>query len=135
MHYRQIISLLTIFISLVLLSCDKNYNKTAATITSDFAEEKARTDSVLKSIAGQTKIFTLNPSKKNTITSKKGIKFSIPANAFITKNGSKPKAKVQVTISEYHNPADILVSKIPMQYERWYGTNGISRYVFNYRTC
>lgn len=99
----------------LISACHKKRNDSATATTNHSAEQK-RADSIISSITGKTKTIKINPSKENTITSKKGIKFSIPANSFITKNGTKPKGPVHVTISEYHNPADILVSKIPMQY-------------------
>lgn len=79
--------------------------------------EKQREDSVLRSIQGHTKTVVINASKQNQLVSKKGIKVSIPENAFVTASGEKPAGKVHVKISEFHNPADILISGIPMQYK------------------
>ncbi|WP_026209827.1 hypothetical protein [Cytophaga aurantiaca] len=100
----------------IICSCNKKQDTSSTPLVHNAAEQ-TRADSILSSIGGQTKIVKINPSKENNIISKKGIQFSIPANAFVTKDGLKPKGNVQVTISEYHNPADILVSKIPMLYQ------------------
>ena len=116
MHFRHIISFVTIFISLILISCDKKRNNTSVE-KKDYSAEKERADSIIFSIIGKTKTILINPSKENNIISKKGIKFLIPANAFVTKSGMQPKGNIQITISEYHNPADILISRIPMQYQ------------------
>ena len=116
MHFRHIISFVTISISLILISCDKKRNNTSVE-KKDYSAEKKRTDSIISSITGKTKTILINPSKENNIISKKGIKFLIPANAFVTKSGTQPKGNVQITLSEYHNPADILISRIPMQYQ------------------
>jgi hypothetical protein len=116
MNLRNYLLLIFTCVGAIVCSCEKNktnaITKSSSNMYSDWLS-----DSVLASIEEKTKTVTINPVKENMITSKQGIKFSIPANAFVTKDGSKPKGKVQVTISEYHNPADILVSKIPMQYQ------------------
>lgn len=116
MIYRPFILLIVTVLTLSILSCDKNQNKKAPAILTDNSLEKAREDSVLNSIKSKTKTFVLDATKTNTLFSKKGIKISVPENAFITANGEKPKGKVTVKIDEYHNPADILISGIPMQY-------------------
>lgn len=100
----------------IISSCDKKINESSIA-KKDYSTEKKRADSIISSFTGNTKTISINPAKENKIVSKKGIEFLIPENAFVTKNGMAPKGKVQVTISEYHNPADILVSKIPMQYK------------------
>jgi hypothetical protein len=115
MNLRNYILLYVTSIVFITSSCNQKKNDFRQVLKSD-TKEKQYADSIIYSITGKTKTIKINPGKENTITSKKGIQFSIPANAFVTKNGMKPKGSVQVTISEYHNPADILVSKIPMQY-------------------
>ena len=117
MIYRQFILLILTALSLSIISCDKNQNKNTSVLSTNLSQAKAREDSILTSIEGQTKIVTINPSKQNEFISKKGIKISIPENAFVTATGEKPTGKIKVKISEYHNPADILVSGIPMQYK------------------
>lgn len=103
-------------IILLISSCDKK-NSVTTLSSVDYSVEKKRADSIISSIEEKTKTITINPLKENNIVSKKGIKFLIPENSFVTKNGTKPNSKVELTIVEYHNPADILVSKIPMQYK------------------
>lgn len=117
MVYRPFIQLmLSIFIA-SLISCDEQQNKKSAAAYEDNRLEKKREDSILHSIQEQAKTVIINASKKNLFVSKKGIKISIPENAFVTSSGEKPKGNVSVKISEYHNPADILISGIPMQYK------------------
>ena len=62
MHFRYIISFVTISISLVLISCDKKRNNTS-TEKKDSSAENKRADSIISSITGKTKTITINPSK------------------------------------------------------------------------
>ena len=115
MNLRNYMLLSAAGIIFLISSCDKKNNITTLSAV-DYSAEKKRADSIISSIEEKTKTIHINPLQENNIVSKKGIKFSIPANAFVTKNGTKPKGKIELTIVEYHNPADILVSKIPMLY-------------------
>lgn len=120
MNLRSSILLSATGILFMASSCEQQKNDTVLTKETSSAEKK-RADSILSSIKEKTTTININPANENRITSKQGIKFSIPANAFVTSTGMKPKGPVRIQISEYHNPADILVSKIPMQYNT---TNG-----------
>lgn len=116
MMIKNAVLLAAISVSLFVTSCDKNQHKDIHVhgITMKTAEHKH--DTLLKHIKGQVKIFTIDPEKKNNLLSKKGIKIAIPKNAFVTTDGNAPVGSVSVTVSEYHNPADILASGINMQY-------------------
>ncbi len=100
-----------------MCSCETKKNREQLSTTAHL-EQKKNSDSVISNISGNKKVFLINPLKENILTSKKGILFSIPANAFVKKDGLNPKGEVQIAISEYHNPADILVSGIRMQYKK-----------------
>lgn len=116
MNLRKYILLSATSIIFIMASCDNKTNNVSVEAAQNTTAQK-HADSVLSRIAGKTKTIKIDPTKEHHVVSKKGIKFSIPANAFVTKDGMRPKGNVQVTISEYHNPADILVARIPMQYK------------------
>jgi hypothetical protein len=106
-----------LFLGVCIASCDIKQQKTISEeIVSAKAAEPKRADTAFNSVKGQVKEFTIDPKKKNNLLSKKGIKIAIPENAFVTSNGKTPEGTVSVTVSEYHNPADILASGINMQY-------------------
>lgn len=52
-----------------------------------------------------------------TIQFDNGTNIIIPANAFVDKNGNEVKGKVVIDYREFHTPADIIASGIPMTYE------------------
>jgi hypothetical protein len=118
MIYRQLFLLILITLTISITSCNNNKQVKTDTSSADLITiQKAFEDSVLNSIEGQTKIFTINPAKQQNLVSKKGIKLAIPANAFVTASGEKPSGNIKIKVSEYHTAADILISKIPMQYQ------------------
>ncbi|MGN6647848.1 MAG: hypothetical protein ACTHJT_15100 [Cytophaga sp.] len=118
MIYRHLFLLMFIALTIGITSCNNNKQVKARTSSADFMmTKKIFEDSVLNSIEGQTKTFTINPAKQQSLVSKKGIKLSIPANAFVTASGEKPTSNIKIKVSEYHTTADILISKIPMQYK------------------
>jgi hypothetical protein len=61
--------------------------------------------------------FNLNRRKTNTITSKNGCKFTIPADAFMLSEDLWDGDLVRVEITEYNTPADFLASGLPMSFE------------------
>ena len=118
MIYRHLFLLILIALTISITSCNNNKQVKAETSSAELAiTKRIFEDSVLNSIEGQTKTFTINPVKQQSLVSKKGIRLSIPANAFVTASGEKPTGNIKVKISEYHTAADILISKIPMQYQ------------------
>ena len=52
--------------------------------------------------------FTIDPTQDTIIESKDGIVFSIPANAFVDKDGNPASGKVTLEVKDALNPADII---------------------------
>lgn len=108
----------TVILMIFVVSiCACNRTKPSALFNNKNTTEKLAGDSILLNIKGKTKTVVINPLHENKIMSKGGIKFSILANAFVTKTRRPVTAKICVTVSEYHNPADILTAGIRMQYK------------------
>jgi hypothetical protein len=61
--------------------------------------------------------FVVKPGKKAVITTKKGSRITIPANAFTHSDGTPCKDPVDLRFAEFHNVKEIFLSGIPMQYD------------------
>lgn len=63
----------------------------------------------------QTELFSIDNSKDTVLISDHGSFINVPANCFVDVNGESV-TNVDVEFTEYTNPADILLSGIPMEY-------------------
>lgn len=63
----------------------------------------------------QTELFSIDNSKDTILISDHGSFINVPANCFVDLNG-EPVSQVEVEFTEFTNPADILLSGIPMEY-------------------
>lgn len=59
-------------------------------------------------------VFHIQAAKDTVITTERGSKIRIKANSFVTKEGEPIEGEVELSFAEYHDPADILLSGIPM---------------------
>ena len=64
-----------------------------------------------------TSVFTIDPTKENTLSTPNGSHFTIPANALVDKDGKLITEQVTVEFDQYHSAIDVLASGIPMQYD------------------
>lgn len=62
-------------------------------------------------------IFTIDPTKENTLSTPNGSHFTIPANALVDAAGNLITEQVTVEFDQYHSAVDVLTSGIPMQYD------------------
>lgn len=61
--------------------------------------------------------YSIDAEKGGDIFIKSGTKITIPADAFIDKEGNLVKGKVEIKYREFHEMTDILLSGIPMAYD------------------
>jgi len=71
----------------------------------------------IKSLKLPKSIYTVQPSVNTSITRPNGTTISIPANAFIDKDGNEVKENVTLTYKEFMDPLSIFASGIPMTYD------------------
>ena len=64
-----------------------------------------------------TSVFTIDPTKENTLSTPNGSHFTIPANALVDKDGKLITEQVTVEFDQYHSAIVVLASGIPMQYD------------------
>ena len=62
-------------------------------------------------------IFNIDPTKENVVSTPNGSSIKIPANTLVDEDGNVVTEKVELTFIQYHSPADILASGIPMEYD------------------
>jgi hypothetical protein len=67
--------------------------------------------------------FRVVPDSTTVLTTPRGTKIRIPANAFLDKDGNVIKDKVDITFREFHTPLDFYLAGIPMTYNE----NGIEK--------
>jgi hypothetical protein len=67
--------------------------------------------------------FIIDPGQPNVLFSKMGAKINIPSDAFLDKDGSVIKGKVEVSFREFYNPLDFYLAGIPMNYN----DNGVDK--------
>ncbi|MES2556117.1 MAG: hypothetical protein V4604_08200 [Bacteroidota bacterium] len=61
--------------------------------------------------------FTFDASRGSTIRTPSGTQITVPAEALTDQKGKPVKGKVKLQFREFHTPAEILVSGIPMRYD------------------
>lgn len=61
--------------------------------------------------------FTISGSKKARLSSRKGTRIRVPEKAFRFPDGTPCYGSVEIVFQEYHNPLEIFLSGIPMQYD------------------
>ncbi len=89
--------------------------------TSNQNKSDANTQSVitppLEGNFTNTSVFTIDPTKENTLSTPNGSHFTIPANALVDADGKLITEQVTVEFDQYHSAIDVLASGIPMQYD------------------
>lgn len=85
-----------------------------------FSPDEESSKAVITPLPGfdlEKESYKINVGQENKLTYPTGSVIHIPANAFIDKNGNLIKGEVEIFYREFHNPAEILVSGIPMTYD------------------
>ena len=71
----------------------------------------------VENITIPTNNFVVNTEVDSTIVYSTGSIITIPASAFVDEDGKDVKGKVEIHYREFHDPIDILLSGIPMNYD------------------
>lgn len=126
-QYSAVIAGLTVVCTVTLFTLANQKNKTTArnetltTPTSHTTAIAAKTvKASVKSPSGKLNIpytgYRISGTDGGSITHK-ATKIKVPANSFVDKQGQDIRGEVTIAYREFHHPADIIVSGIPMAYD------------------
>ena len=93
--------------------------------------EKLAIQQPLENIEVPAQQFTVKTDKAQTLTMDNGSSIEIPANAFVDADGQPVQGEVNIEYREFHTPAQIISSGIPMKViaddgsEEWMQTAGM----------
>ncbi|CAN5339643.1 hypothetical protein BH10BAC1_BH10BAC1_05110 [soil metagenome] len=65
----------------------------------------------------RTENYVVNTNQDTTIVHSTGSMITIPSSAFVDADGKDVKGKVEIHYREFHDPIDIMLSGIPMNYD------------------
>lgn len=130
--------LLTLAITLLIFT-NCNTTETIEDATQEVAEvidnesvevKKLLVNAPLEKVEAATHSFSVKAEKGITFTMDNGSSIEIPANAFVDKKGNIVTGNVEISYQEYHTPAQIISSGIPMKVitedgEEWMQTAGM----------
>ncbi|MBI4648891.1 MAG: hypothetical protein HY738_20455 [Bacteroidia bacterium] len=88
--------------------------------TVETQQQEVKRNAIIKpfeNLAVNETVHYINTSSENTVNIGNGTKLRIPANAFVDKNNKPVTGHVCLKYKEMHNPADIIISGIPMSYD------------------
>ncbi len=108
------------FLSILFLicSCNSEQNLTDTPTTLSTIDDETIDETVhFAGIDNAPKLFVVNSQKGGIIDLSNGGEISIPANAFVTKNGEPITDNINVEWNEYHSLTDIMLSGIEMKYD------------------
>lgn len=69
----------------------------------------------IKGAAPEAEVFVINTEQDTSFVTDYGHVIEIPKEAFVDKNGNAIKGEVSIEFTDYNNPADVVLSGIPMQ--------------------
>jgi hypothetical protein len=105
-------------VGIVILKKDSPKTTTEKTATTEIVENKI--PCVLPPFPGEEtpfSVYRVSSKNNSTITHTNGSTIEIPANAFTKQNGEAVSDSVDIKYREFHNPLDIFLSGIPMNYD------------------
>ncbi|HEY6900456.1 MAG TPA: hypothetical protein VI233_07430 [Puia sp.] len=105
-------SLIIVATAISMLSCKKNESTPSTNNNNNGQDGKAMAD-FRQSHGPKFENFTVDASAGASITSSKGIKYTIPADAFVTSAGAAVTGNVTVSVKEINSAADMLLSDRP----------------------
>lgn len=110
----------TIISTLLLCSCEEKKKKVT---NIEIAPSLSAIKPPLPKLDILYQNFTVLPDLARVLTTPRGTKIRIPANAFLDKDGNIIKDKVDITFREFHTPLDFYLAGIPMTYDE----NGVEK--------
>jgi len=122
MNFRTFSQLLSLLFVMAIVACQSESPASNESATQDLT-----TSTEMKVMAANFEIkppldnidvayqeFIIEADKAQTITLDNGSSIEIPAQAFVTKTGELVEAPVAISYREFHSPAEIITSGIPM---------------------
>lgn len=110
----KLYSLISASAAVVAVSAYLVYNSAAS---ADVLSVKPFIDPPVRALDIAADKFVLNTERDTTIVYKTGSIVEIPANSFVDSNGNDVKGEVELHYREFHDPIDIMLSGIPMDYD------------------
>jgi hypothetical protein len=83
-----------------------------ATTISEEVNSFASNEDLLSKYKTAPQTFSIDPSLEQTITGKQGTILVFPANSLVDKNGKTPKGKVQISLTECYEMADMIMNRL-----------------------
>ncbi|MCC6690821.1 MAG: hypothetical protein IT235_04750 [Bacteroidia bacterium] len=110
----KLYSLISASASVVAVSAYLIYNSAAS---ADVSSVKPFIDPPVRALDIVADKFVLNTERDTAIVYKTGSIVEIPANSFVDSDGNDVKGEVELRYREFHDPIDIMLSGIPMDYD------------------
>ncbi|MBI2269985.1 MAG: hypothetical protein HYU69_06445 [Bacteroidetes bacterium] len=110
----KLYSLISGSAALVAVSAYLVYNSAAS---ADVSSVKPFIDPPVRALDIASDKFVLNTERDTTIVYKTGSIIEITANSFVDSDGNDAKGEVEFRYREFHDPIDIMLSGIPMDYD------------------
>ncbi|MCP4520854.1 MAG: hypothetical protein GY827_04040 [Cytophagales bacterium] len=104
-------------IASILFACNPSAQEGNNTLSSATLIEKATITPPLANVKVPFQTYTINPQESRTIELSNGTRINIPASAFVDANGNEVTEPVDICYREFHTPAEVLASGIPMTYD------------------
>ena len=83
-----------------------------ATTISEEVNSFASNEDLLSKYKTAPQTFSIDPSLEQTITGKQGTILVFPANSLVDKNGNTPKGKIQISLTECYEMADMIMNRL-----------------------
>lgn len=127
-QYSAIIAGLTVICTITLFTIANTKNKTAArneTLTTPPSHTTVAAAKTVKAAVKSPSVklnvpytsYRVSGANGGSVTHNKATKIKVPANSFVDKQGQDIRGDVTIEYREFHHPADIIVSGIPMTYD------------------
>jgi hypothetical protein len=83
-----------------------------ATTISEEVNSFASNEDLFRKYKTAPQTFSIDPSLEQTITGKQGTILVFPANSLVDKNGNTPKGKIQISLTECYEMADMIMNRL-----------------------
>jgi hypothetical protein len=83
----------------------------------DIPGQRPFIDPLLAEVNIKPSVFSIDPSRDTTLVFETGSSIVIPSHIFADKSGNPVDGNVELRYREFHDPAEILLSGIPMHYD------------------
>ncbi len=112
---KRIFNIKVVILSLLAIACN-NDNINTQEVSSSITKktEKKSIISPFKKVKLKPSLFIVNTAKPDTLRLGSGTVIYLPENVFVDSLGKIVQGDVRIEYKEFHNPAEIIISGIPM---------------------